>query len=75
VRFTIPPAYVDNPLLVDPLVGLPQLIANESVILPVALFQDHNIFTGQRDRHLALKSEETPLETLRRIPGFVEAGR
>ncbi len=38
------------------------------VSLPVAWFSE----PGQ-PRRLALKSEETPIETLRRIPGFTEA--
>lgn len=36
------------------------------VILPVAEFMNGD------DRHLALKSEETPVATLRRIPSFIE---
>ncbi len=47
-----------------------QVCRAETVALPVARFQSR---VGER--HLALKSEETPIEVLRRIPGFVERVR
>lgn len=43
------------------------------VRLPIARIGMTDLFTGEPASHLALKSEETPLETLRQIPGFVEA--
>lgn len=43
------------------------VIKTEVVNLPIA-----ELFTNG-GRRLAFKSEETPIETLRRIPGFVEA--
>lgn len=45
--------------------------ARQVVTLPIAWWSSGILFDG----HLALKSEETPLETLRQIRGFVEARR
>jgi hypothetical protein len=39
----------------------------DSLSLPVATFQDEN-----GNRYKAIKSEETPIETLRRLPCFIE---
>lgn len=47
------------------------------VRLPVAMFEAGylgQLLSGGGERHLALKSEETPIELLRRVPGFVENG-
>lgn len=46
--------------------GEPVFLAAQTVTLPI----EQIVMPG--DQHLALKSEETPIETLRQIPGFVE---
>lgn len=44
---------------------------NTSVELPVETFGTYDA-SGERVKHIALKSEETPIDVLRRIRGFVE---
>jgi hypothetical protein len=59
---------------------MPESVTVEQLRLPVAVFQDV-VLIGRggddveevRTMHLAIKSEETPIETLRRIPQFDEA--
>jgi len=49
-----------------------------NVRLPVAMFRAGmplEFAYGIPDQHLALKSEETPIDLLRRVPGFVENQR
>lgn len=72
LHFTIPPVvrFLGTPLE-------PQGFTEEGrrvISLPVEMFGGV-IRPGVFGEHLALKSEETPLETLRQIPGFVEKGR
>lgn len=43
------------------------------VALPIARFGSYDEASGGPFWRLAIKSEETPLEVLRRIPGFIEA--
>lgn len=52
----------------------------ETVTLPIAWHRrvemqaiGVGLYEAVVEQHLAFKSEETPLATLRRIPGFVEA--
>ena len=54
-----------------PIEEMPIEIPNETVILTVARYQEP--VTGRR--YLAIKSEDVPLERLRKIPGFVENRR
>jgi hypothetical protein len=59
VRFHIPTTTIGLGLI-DP----PSLTDSVVVSLPVEMFKDG------ADMHLALKSEETPIDVLQRIPGF-----
>ncbi len=49
------------------------------ITLPVATFREMRGGVDEEDvqvtQHLALKSEETPIDVLRKIPGFKEATR
>lgn len=60
-----------------------QLHRRQTITLPIAMFKTtdvfrvevdgrHEDFELEWDAHLALKSEEVPLEVLRQIPGFLE---
>lgn len=59
VRFAIPPRFHPARSVIEPA---------RSVALPIGEMMDA---TGYK--WLAFKSEETPIETLRQIPGFLEA--
>lgn len=66
IRFAIPATFpYSRSRLGD---GDVKTTPQEVIVLPVESFQSSN----PDERHLALKSEETPIETMRRIPGFVE---
>ena len=61
-----------DPFLHPPLCRQPEYFdryfTHKTIVLPVA---EISLYPGVY--HRALKSEETPIETLRMIPGFVEA--
>lgn len=46
----------------------------EQLRLPVSFATGVDTRTGERFSRLAIKSDDTPIETLRRIAGFSEAG-
>jgi hypothetical protein len=68
VRFVIPPQFAGG-----------RMTDVQVVNLPIAMFVSSQCVSTAdgiedvSDRHLALKSEETPIEILRRIPGFQDA--
>lgn len=69
LRFVVRP---DKWVCVD---GRKPSLYRDIVTLPVEMFSASTMRPDgefDRDSHLALKSEETPIERLRRIPGFVE---
>lgn len=66
IHFAIPP----SAMLLS---GKPEIVNTPpvDVTLPVEAIGEY--LDDQPVTHLALKSEETPIEVLRRIPGFVES--
>jgi len=64
IKFTVTPAR----WVLESFESEPAHLPADVIALPVATFS-----YGFDHRSLALKSEETPLERLRLIPGFVEA--